>query len=217
MVKRLLMTFLLGWFAASPAAMAAAEPGEYFEGVQYQLVTPPQPTANPDKIEVLELFWYGCPHCYHFEPHVQKWLKTKPADVDFVRMPASFKPLWELHAKAYYTAEILGVLDKVHDAFFHARQEAKRQLATEDELADFFAAHGVDKATFHKTFNSFPVMLRVGQSKQVIPRYGVSGVPSVIVNGKYRVGAGMVDGYPEMIRVINYLVAKERAEKRATK
>ena len=126
-------------------------------GKGYKDLAAVQPTQDPTKVEVIEFFWYGCPHCYQFEPALTKWQKTLPANVNFIRQPAVFTKVWAQHAKAYYTAEVLGVVDKVHADFFHAIQVKKEPLATEEQLAVFFVAHGVDKAAFHNAFNSFIV------------------------------------------------------------
>ena len=217
-MKRFLVAGLL--LLSLPALMlsvakAADVDEDFLEGAHFVTLDQPQPTRNADKIEVVELFWYGCPHCYDFEPHAKKWLKSLPADVDFSRMPATFRPVWELHAKAYYAAELLGVLDKLHGALFHAKHRAKIKLDTVDKLASFFVKQGVAEADFRKTFNSFAVFTRVNNATQMVKRYGVRGVPSVIINGKYRVGSAMVNGYDEMVRVINYLIEKERVALKA--
>ena len=189
--------------------LAPVSADEYVEGVNYELVEPAQPTSTVDKVEVLEVFWYGCPHCFRFEPYVERWLQKKPENAQFVRLPAIFRPAWEVHARAYYTAELLGVLDKVHKPLFNAIHLQKRALNTEDALRDFFAEFGVDKKEFIKTYQSFAVETRIRRAKTMVSRYGVDGVPTVIVNGKYRVSARTAGSNAEMLKVINYLVAKE--------
>ena len=189
--------------------LAPVSADEYVEGVNYELVEPAQPTSTVDKVEVLEVFWYGCPHCFRFEPYVERWLQKKPENAQFVRLPAIFRPAWEVHARAYYTAELLGVLDKVHKPLFNAIHLQKRALNTEDALRDFFAEFGVDKKEFIKTYQSFAVETRIRRAKTMVSRYGVDGVPTVIVNGKYRVSARTAGSNAEMLKVINFLVAKE--------
>ncbi len=179
------------------------------ESMPYELLSPAQPTLNPDKVEVIEFFWYGCPHCYSFEPMLAKWLKNKPENVDFIRQPAVFSKLWELHAKAYYTAEALGVLDKVHADFFDAIQNKHQKLADKDELGEFFAQHGVDKAAFEAAYDSFLVDAKLRQARAMAPRYGVSGVPAIIVNGKYKITARLAGSQENMIKVINDLIERE--------
>lgn len=185
---------------------------EYFEGFQYARINPAQPTAAAaGKVEVVEMFWYGCPHCYSFEPHLQEWLKRKPANVEFVRIPAIFgNKLWRLHATAYYTAEALGVLDKVHEPLFEAIHKGKRKLDSEDELAELFARHGgVEKDKFRTTFHSFTVQAKVGRAADLSQRYGLSGVPALVVNGKFRTDGPMAQTYQGMLNVVDHLVAQE--------
>jgi thiol:disulfide interchange protein DsbA len=190
-----------------PTLGLAAEAPKAGEG--YELVNPPHPTDDPSKIEVLEFFWYGCPHCYHFEPYVKAWLKTKPANVVFIRQPAVFNPHWAAHAKAFFTAEALGVLDKMHDDFYDAIQNKKETLESEADLAKFFAAHGVKEDDFHKAYKSFAVDAKMRQAETLAPSYGIDGTPTLIVNGKYRVAAGKVKGFDKMIELTNALIKQE--------
>ena len=182
---------------------------EYEEGVHYERVVPPQPTSTVGKVEVREIFWYGCPHCFRFEPYVERWLRKKPENAQFVLMPAVFRPSWEVGARAYYTEKLLGVFDEIHKPLFNAIHLQKRKLNTEDAMRDFFAEHGVDKKKFIKTYHSFAVETRLRRAKTMTSRYGVNGVPSIIVNGKYRVSARTAGSNAEMIKVINFLVKKE--------
>lgn len=175
----------------------------------YETISPAQPTASPDKIEVIEFFWYGCPHCYSFEPSLTSWLKTKPANVEFIRIPAVFSEQWGKHAKAYYTAEALGVVDAIHADFFDAIQEKKQTLETEDELAKFFTAHGVKEADFREAFNSFVVDTKLRQAPAIAAKYGITGVPAIIVNGKYRTNGTLAGSQEKMIDVMNELIKKE--------
>jgi protein dithiol oxidoreductase (disulfide-forming) len=178
----------------------------------YEAVNPPQPTANPAKIEVIEFFWYGCPHCYSFEPSLAKWLKTKPANVDFIRIPAVFSEQWGKHAKAYFVAEALGVVDKVHDDFFDAIQNKKEELETEDQLAKFFVAHGVKESDFREAFNSFMIDSKMRQAPALAAKYGLTGVPAIIVNGKYKTNGTLAGTQEKMIDVMNLLIKKESAK-----
>lgn len=182
------------------------------ETLGYEAVTPAQPTKSTDKIEVIEFFWYGCPHCYSFEPFLSKWAKTLPKNVEFIRQPAVFSELWGKHAKAYFTAEALGVVDKVHSDLFDAVQ-AKQPLETEDELAKFFAAHGVKESDFRTNYNSFLVDAKMRQAKTMAARYGVNGVPAIIVNGKYRTNATLAGSQEKMLDVINQLIKQESSAK----
>ncbi len=195
----------------STAGLAAEAPKAADAGEAYELVKPPRPTADPSKVEVIEFFWYGCPHCYHFEPHVKAWLKTKPANVVFIRQPAVFNPHWAAHAKAFFTAESLGVLDKVHDDFYDAIQNKKQTLESEADLAKFFADHGVKEDDFHKAYKSFAVDAKMRQAQTLAPSYGIDGTPALIVNGKYRIGAGKAKSFEKMIETANALIKQESA------
>lgn len=195
----------LGVMASTPARSDSLA-----EGIDYVTLAAPQPTADPQKIEVVELFWYGCPHCYHFEPELQAWVKKQPDDVQFVRMPAILSPRWEILARAYYTAELLGVLDKIHTPLFKAIHEKNQRFETEDSVARFFVQQGVDEAEFRKTFKSFGVAAKINRARQMTQRYGISGVPSLVINGKYRTSASEAGSHEGMLKVADELVAKER-------
>lgn len=209
MKKRLPWLALLAGLFLIQAIPALAS--SYDEGIEYQKISPPVPTDNPNKVEVVEVFWYGCPHCYHFEPKLVAWLKHKPKNVDFIRVPAVFpnRPLWELHARAYYTAELLGVLDKTHEALFNAIHAQHQRLFDEDSLADFYAKFGVDKKLFKDTMHSFGVQMKVDRAKSLCKRYGIDGVPTLVINGKYRTFASLTNGEAGMLKVTDFLIDKE--------
>jgi thiol:disulfide interchange protein DsbA len=172
----------------------------YKEGVHYELLPEPVATSTDDKIEVVELFWYGCPHCFKLEPQVESWLKNKPENVEFVRIPAVLGRHWEIGARAYYTAEELGILEQTHQAMFDAIHVQNRPMADEQQLAEFFAEHGVDQAAFEKAFKSFNVQAKFSRAQELVRRYRIRGVPSLIVNGKYKASS---------FDVVDYLISKE--------
>lgn len=190
---------------ASVPAMAA----DYEEGVHYQRLAQPQPVDTGDKVEVREMFWYGCPHCYRLEPYVERWLRRKPAQAEFIRTPAAMVPHWQVHARAFYTAEVLGVIEKIHRPLFDAIHVQGKKLNNKEALADFFAGFGVEKAKFYKTFRSFAVETRFRRAKTLAGRYNLKGVPALIVNGKFLVTNRMTGGNAETFKVVNYLVKKE--------
>ncbi|MFT6625322.1 MAG: thiol:disulfide interchange protein DsbA [Cycloclasticus sp.] len=203
----LLMAFCL----ASYASMGYSEERVQFaEGVDYQLIKPSQPTDDPNRIEVVEIFWYGCPHCNYFEPSLGPWVKAAPKDVNFYRLPAVFNDQWEVHARAYFAAEILNVLDKSHDDLFHALHVEHKVLNTLKKLAKFYTQYGVDEKLFEKTYRSFVVNTKIARSKDMVGRYGVNGVPAIVVEGKYLVTGSMAKSYENMIKIMDYLVEKER-------
>jgi thiol:disulfide interchange protein DsbA len=199
------------------AASQAVTPAKYQEHEAYERIVPAQPTADPAKVEVVEVFWYGCPHCFRFQPFIERWLLTKPAYVNYVRLPAILNESWAIHARAYYTAEALGVVEKIHEPLFDAIHIKKQRLDTEAALADFFAQYGVDKNQFKTTFNSFAVSTKVARARELTRRYGIDGTPSIIVNGKYRTGPGMSGGNENLMDVVDFLVAQEEAEMKTKK
>ena len=183
-----------------------------YAGQPYVRIQPPQPTQTEDKIEVVEVFWYGCPHCYEFEPYLEKWLENKPADVEFRRMPGVFRDSWIPHAHAFYTAEKLGVLDIIHKPLLDAIHKNKQNLFNEESLKEFFVKYGVDGDAFTEIFHSNEVETRVKQAFVMGQRYGLTGVPAIIINGKYRTGGDLAGSLPEVLPVIDSLVEQERAE-----
>lgn len=177
----------------------------------YRAISPPQPTqAGPGQIEVVEVFWYGCSHCHDFEPYLQEWLKQKPDDVVFRRLPGLFRSNWIPHARAYYVAEALGIEDRISGPLYHALHEEGEWINDEEALKRFFVKHGVDGDEFSRIYNSQEVELKLQQAIIMARRYGVTGVPAIIVNGKYLTAASMTGGYPRLIQVIDQLIALER-------
>ena len=176
---------------------------------KYELVQPPQPTETPGKVEIVDVFWYGCPHCWHFLPSIEALEKRKPDYVEIRHMPAIFRESWEIHARAFYTAQLLNAVDVIHRPLFEAIHEQGKRMDTRKELRAFFVAHGIDGDAFDKTFDSFAVETLLRKSQVMQGRYGVRGTPTVIVNGKYRVSAGQAGGYEEMAKVAEALAERE--------
>ncbi|MGA8136115.1 MULTISPECIES: thiol:disulfide interchange protein DsbA/DsbL [Pseudomonas] len=196
-------------------AQAADVPLE--AGKTYVELSNPVPVAEPGKIEVVELFWYGCPHCYAFEPTINPWVEKLPSDVNFVRIPALFGGPWDAHGQLFVTLDTMGVEHKVHAAVFNAIQKEHKQLVKPDDMADFVATQGVDKTKFLETFNSFAVKGKMAQYRDLAKKYEVSGVPTMIVNGKYRFDLGTAGGPEAALNVADQLIAKERAAMTAAK
>ena len=174
------------------------------------------PVAVPGKIEVVELFWYGCPHCYAFEPVVNPWAEKLPSDVNFVRLPAMFGGPWDAHGQMFLTLEAMGVEHKVHAAVFNAIQKEGKRLTDKKDMADFLATQGVDKAKFLQTFDSFAIKGQIVKAKELAKKYEISGVPTMVVDGKYRFDLGTAGGPEQALNVADQLIAKERAAKAAT-
>jgi thiol:disulfide interchange protein DsbA len=210
--------------AGEPAGESADEPirlaqnetsgadgnARFKEGKHYRVLPVAQPTSvPPDKIEVVEVFWYGCPHCYSIEPYVEQWRADKPANVEFVRIPAALNRNWQLHARVFYTAEALGVLDEVHADLFREMHAKGNRLMTEDSLIEFFGRYGVSEQQFTETLNSFAVQTKLRQADSLVRRYRITGVPAIVVNGKYVTGADLAGGEKQLFEVVDFLVAKE--------
>jgi thiol:disulfide interchange protein DsbA len=207
-----------GEAAAAPAGtIVTAQAGDaaapFQEGKHYVRLPAAQPTSSsPDQIEVAEAFMYSCPHCAAFDPHIQKWLQNKPSNVSFVRLPVNFNPVAALHMRAYYAAETLGVLDKIHQPFFDEIHVKKNPLADVEALTKFFESQGVDRKTFEETMSSFAIDTKMRKAETLVRRYQVASVPTIIVNGKYRTDVGMAGGYDQIFKLIEFLVEKEAAE-----
>ena len=195
---------------ASLFGMAAhAEPIE--AGKQYVELGNPVPIAQPGKIEVVELFWYGCGHCYQFESTINPWIETLPEDVNFVRIPAMFGGMWNVHGQMFITLEAMKVESQVHAAVFDGIHKQGKKLATPEEMAEFLAGQGVDAAKFLSTYNSFAVKGMVEKAKKLAMAYQITGVPVMIVNGKYRFDISSSGGPQQALQVADHLIAKERA------
>jgi len=209
-IRWLLIPILL--FLVGPVL---ADKAHYFQGVNYEAVNPAQPTdVKPGQIEVIEFYWYGCPHCYALEPYVESWEKTLPKDVVFKRIPAAM-PGSEFYtdAQATFTAEVLGIGDKIREPFFdaiHAQHQV--ELTTDkDALRTFFGKYGVKPADFDATWDSFAVQMHLAQANQIETRYAIQGVPTLIINGKWKTGAGYQMDTKDIMGCVNYLVDQERA------
>lgn len=206
---RLIRNAALSILAMSFIAQASAASWE--EGTHYQVLDTPVRTASDSGVEVAEVFWYGCPHCYTFKPLVESWAEDLPEDVNYVKIPAALGSSWEPHAKAFYALEAMGELDKVHDALFDALAGERRPLNSGEALADFVSGYGVDDEEFLKNYNSFGVNAKMQQAQSKIRGARVTGTPTMLVNGKYRVTASMAGSHEATLEVVDYLIEQERA------
>lgn len=207
--------------AAEPAAKTASQQQSQSQqapapapkaGEGYIVIQQPVRTTNPDKIEVTEVFWYGCGHCFDFEPMVTQWAAQLPEDVEFRQSPAMWNELMVVHAQAYYTAKALGVLEQVHQVIFDEINLRKNPLRDRDALEKVFLANtDLDAETFRKAFDSFGVKSQVKQADARARAYGIAGTPELIVNGKYRVTGRAAGSKANMLKVAEQLIAQERA------
>ena len=184
-------------------------------GIDYKEVTPAQPTESGSKIEVLEFFWYGCPHCYAFEPQLNAWTKKLPSDVVFRRVHAQFTPQWVQHAKLFYTLDALGEVERLHRKCFDTIHGERRDLLKDSDMLEWAAQNGIDKARFSDAFKSFGVAGKLQRAKQVVANYKIDGVPTLSVNGKFITSPSIANGQEKSLAVMDYLIAEERRAKKA--
>jgi protein dithiol oxidoreductase (disulfide-forming) len=208
-MKKMLAAMML---LLSTQVTAAPELGNQFKQTAQAI-----PTDTPAKIEVTELFWYGCPHCYHLEAPLSAWVKKLPQDVYFKRVPGVPRQDWAPMAKAYYTLEALGLVDKLHVALFDAIHKQKTLNPTSEKAAiDWIAKQsGMDHKKVTETFNSFSVNTKVMRAVQVFRASGATGVPALIIDGKYLTSSTMAGGNDEVLKVADYIIANARKDKAA--
>ncbi|MCY1198209.1 Thiol:disulfide interchange protein DsbA [compost metagenome] len=210
-MRNLILSAVLA--GASLLGMSAVQADDIVAGKQYVELSSPVPVSVPGKIEVVELFWYGCPHCYQFEPTLNPWAEKLPEDVNFVRIPAMFGGLWNVHGQLFITLESMKVEHQVHKAVFDAIHKEGKKLATPEEMAEFLANQGVDKDAFLKAYNSFAVKGQMEKAKKLAMAYQITGVPVLVVNGKYRFDISSSGGPEQTLKVADHLIEKERAAK----
>lgn len=206
MFKRLIACTLL-----LLAPLANAQDSQWEAGKDYDVISPAIRTADPDKIEVVEFFWYGCGHCYTFEPLVSRWKQDLGDDVVFKGSPAIWNQPMELHAKMYFTAEVLGVKDTMHGVLFQAMNVDRKRLGSESEIRELFVANGVAAEDFDKAFNSFGVNSQVRQANARARAAKITGTPEMMVNGKYRISTRKAGSQENMLKIADFLIEQERA------
>ncbi len=188
-------------------------------GKEYLLVKPPQPTDSGSKVEVLEFFWYGCPHCANLQPFLEGWLKRKPADVEFKHVPAVFQDSWVPLTRAYYTIEAIGLTDKLHQELFNAIHKQKASLRDANAIIDWAAGKGADRKKFTDTFNSFGINGRLQRSIDLTRKFDIPGTPALVIDGKYVTAPSMVlkgdrvIDYDRFFQVVDALIAEARKSK----
>ena len=198
-------------FALFISHAVLAEWGEGWDPIE-----PPIPTNVEDgKVEVLEFFWYGCPHCFHLEAAMEDWV-SKQKNIEFHMVPAPLNPKWTVHSHFFYAAEALGVLDKLHNPLFEAIHQERRNLFDKDSLIDFAVAHGVDRKAFTDAWNSFSVFVKVQQARKLTKQFQLSGVPTVGINGKYKTSASLAGSTEKMFAIMDELIAVESKPQPAT-
>jgi len=191
---------------------AIATPLAYIEGVHYKPTAQRLATSDENMIEVIEMFSYSCPHCFRLDPQVAEWKKTLPDNVKFILVPAIFRDSWLELAKVFYAAEASGDLEKLHPLLFNAIHVEKRRLQTEEQLLDFVAEQGIDREEFIKIMNSFSVKSKVKKALILSQKSGVSGVPSMLINGKYQTDAPMAGSQENIFEVVDFLIQQESSK-----
>lgn len=184
---------------------------QFKEGTNYSKVVPAQPTSTgPDKVEVLEIFWYGCPHCFALDPAIESWrAKGRPGYVEFLRVPAMWNETTRMHARLFYTVELLGKLEELHTPIFREINVKGDPLNTVEKISAFLREHGVSNDEFQKAFSSFAVENKLQRADFLNRRYRIESVPTVIVNGKYKTDLGMAGGEQQLFSLIGELAAHE--------
>ena len=214
------MRGITGWLRAYAAAilLSFAGTGAFAQGVagkDYTALNPPQPTETPGKIEVIEFFSYACPHCASLEGPLEAWLKKKPADVEFKRVPTIFHESWAPFAQLYYTLETMGLVDKLHGEVFKAVHQQNVRLQDPKIMADWIGSKGVDRQKFLDAYNSFSVKSRTQRSNDMSKRFNIEFTPEFAVNGRFLTGPSMtatgnnVD-FDRFFKVLDQLIANSR-------
>lgn len=187
----------------------SVQAADYVAGKDYRVLDNPEKISG-NAIIVREFFWYGCPHCFTLNPFMEKWAATKAKDVAFFKTPAALNPVWEASARGFYAAQLLGYENKTHDALFNAIHKDNKQIFDQVSLSKWYASKGVDQKKFNSLYNSFAVGTKIGRSQAGAKRYQLSGVPAVVIQGKYVVTGESA----EVPKVVDYLVNKVRTEKK---
>ncbi len=199
---------------------AQAAPDTVFEGHDYIRLESPQPVSTGKKIEVLEFFWYRCPHCFQLEPGLNQWLKTLPKDAQIRRVPAVFRPDWMPGAKLYYTLEQMGLLGRLHDKVFDAYHIKQIDLNNPAVLGSWIAQQGVDRKKFEAVYNSFSTQSKATQGGQLAGKYiggPINGVPAFFIDGKFGTSVSTAGSEPRLFEVLDQLIVKARAERAGKK
>ncbi len=195
--------------------MTSVYADNYQPGREYEKLVFAQPVETGKKIEIREFFWYGCPACYSLESSLIQWLKhKKPKNAAFIRTPSIVNSSWQFHARVFYTLDSMKLVDKLHSKIFHAIHRDKRKLNNLDSVLDFISKHGVDKNNFIKTFKSFGVRLKLKRAGQFDSNYDIHGVPTLVIDGKYRTSASKAGSAERLMKVMEFLINKAARERK---
>lgn len=210
-VRRYLLSQVAIIAIALMGLSASAQSQTYEAGTHYDVIKPAVRVGASDEVVVTEFFWYGCGHCYTFEPMLEAWKTTLPEGVKLQGSPAMWNGAMQLHAKAYYVAEALGVLDTLHPAIFNAMHVQRLRLGTPSSVRELFVTNGVSGEKFDKAFDSFGINSQVRQADARARSAKITGTPSLMVNGKYLISASKAGSQANMLKVADFLIQKELA------
>ena len=211
--KRSLLSFTAAVIAASFVGVAHAQSPKIEEGFDYRILPVAQVVETKGKIEVIEFFWYGCPHCYDFEPELSAWLKRQPKDVSFRRVPVAFRDDFMPHSQLFYALEAMGKGDALNEKVMYAMHKENKRLLTENEIADWVASQGIDRNSFLATYRSFAVISKARAARQMADAYRIDGVPTVVMQGRYVTSPSIAGTKAKAIAVMDYLEQKIRKDK----
>ncbi len=209
-ILKLFSIFLL-IFSANQLVLAQT-PIKVEEGFDYRVLPLTQPIDAKGKVEVIEFFWYGCPHCYEFEPELKGWIKRQNKDVVFKKVPIAFREELMPHSQLFYALEALGKGDTLNDKVMFAMHRENKRLLNENEIADWVAAHGVDRNAFLAAYRSFAVLSKARAANQLGNAYRIDGVPTVAVQGKYITSPSIAGSRAKAVNIMDFLVNKVRKD-----
>ena len=205
--------FFIALALLSLSSFGSAQGQKIEEGFDYRILPIAQPVETKGKVEVIEFFWYGCPHCYDFEPELSAWVKRQPKDVVFRRVPVAFRDDFMPHSQLFYALEAMGKGDAFNEKVMYAMHKENKRLLTENEIADWVASQGIDRNTFLATYRSFAVISKARAAKQMAEAYRIDGVPTIVMQGKYVTSPSIAGTKAKAIVVMDFLVEKIRKDK----
>jgi thiol:disulfide interchange protein DsbA len=211
--KRTLLSAAVLGLAISFSGLSGAQSPKIEEGFDYRILPTPQPLESKGKVEVIEFFWYGCPHCYDFEPELNAWLKRQPKDVIFRKVPVAFRDDLMPHSQLFYALEAMGKGDALNDKVMYAMHKENKRLMTENEITDWVATQGIDRNTFLATYRSFAVVSKARAARQMADAYRIDGVPTVVMQGRYVTSPSIAGTKAKAISVMEHLEQKIRKDK----
>lgn len=210
--RTLLSTAIFGLVVFLPSISGAQSP-KIEEGFDYRILPVAQSVESKGKVEVIEFFWYGCPHCYDFEPELSAWVKRQPKDVIFRRVPVAFRDDFMPHSQLFYALETLGKGDAMNEKVMYAMHKENKRLMTENEIADWAVYQGIDRNTFLATYRSFAVISKARTARQLTDAYRIDGVPTIVMQGRYVTSPSIAGTKAKAISVMDYLEQKIRKDK----